>query len=102
VQLVRGLDDAAFLHDGLEHLQVGEVHRQFSERGPTLLRNREQLILHYSVFEKLNPAYTSWLDRASLRGNRLKFKRSISCGPTAGLSTCSKLNFPSCRRRWPV
>jgi hypothetical protein len=31
VQLVRSPDDAAFLHDGLEHLQIGEVHCWFSE-----------------------------------------------------------------------
>ena len=33
VQLVRSLDDAAFLHDGLEHLQIGEVHCRFSGSG---------------------------------------------------------------------
>jgi hypothetical protein len=26
MQLAGGLDDAAFLHHGLEHLQVGEIH----------------------------------------------------------------------------
>jgi hypothetical protein len=50
VQLARSLDDAAFLHDGPEHLQIGEVHCRCSE---VILRyyqieNNLSLIIHYS------------------------------------------------------
>src|SRR5438270_11512497 len=50
VQLARSLDDAAFLHDGLEHLQIGEVHGRCS--GGNLpycqMKNNSSSIIHYS------------------------------------------------------
>src|SRR5436305_5037500 len=50
VQLVRGLDDAAFLDDGPEHLQVGEVHPGSPDAVAKSfqIENNSFSVIHYS------------------------------------------------------